>query len=92
MNVYTCLYRGNLGYGCRLRERRWMFVPELGQPDRSIHRDVSLGDLTFANPHAKSYELDFESQLTRRRFTRWLRPFASRQRPRTIGGLLLAAI
>ena len=89
MNVYACCYRGNLGYGCRIRGRRWMFVPELGQRDRHVHRNVALGDLRFADPFAQTYERNQELPLTHRGFSNWLRGIHPRPTGHSVGGLLL---
>lgn len=60
MNVYACWYEGSYGYSCRTRGSRWMFVPELGQPDRMIYRNLPLYALVFKNPIEKTYELNLE--------------------------------
>jgi len=88
MNVYTCCYRGNLGYGYRIRGRRWMFVPEFGQPDHAIHRNVALGDLRFANAWAQNYELEQEQTFSPTGIVKQLTRLAAAPRSRTVGGLL----
>ena len=57
MNVYPCWYRGTLGYGCRTGGRKWMFVPELGETDGNIYKNLKLEQLVFRNPLEKKYEL-----------------------------------
>ena len=92
MNVYSCWYRGNLGYGCRLRDRNWMFVPDLGQADGAVKRDLTLDDLVFRNPRERSAELERERELRRFRGRRWIGSlWARRSRPVTVGGMLLLA-
>jgi hypothetical protein len=90
MNVYTCFYRGNLGYSCRTRGRDWMFVPELGQPDRRIHRRVALHELVFADPRAKAWELRREAR--RSTSLDWFKGLlGGREEPRSVGGMLFTA-
>ena len=60
MNIYTCWHRGNLGYGCRLWGNKWMFVPEFGQNDGRVYKDLPLDELIFKNPSDKSYEMQLE--------------------------------
>ncbi|MBI2994710.1 MAG: hypothetical protein HYY48_11115 [Gammaproteobacteria bacterium] len=88
MNVYACCYRGNLGYGCRIRGRRWMFVPEFGQVDHCVHRNVALAELRFANRWAQDYERDREQPWPRIGIVNWLRRLPSTGRTRSVGGLL----
>lgn len=90
MNVYNCCYRGNIGYSCRLRGRRWMFVPETGQVDRRIHRDVTLSELIFADPRAKSWEMNRERR--RRGALPWLKSvLGGSEESRSVGGMLFTA-
>ena len=68
-----------------------MFVPELGQPDGNIYRNVSINDLVFRNPRDRAFELLRETSLKHfslRRFINWL--CGLEPRPRTLGGLLFA--
>ena len=62
MNIYTCWYRGNLGYGCRRGSKTWMFVPEFGQNDNHIYSDLSLEDLIFKNPADKRFERQLDDK------------------------------
>lgn len=91
MNIYPCCFRGNLGYGCRIRGRRWMFVPEFGQPDHNVHRNLSIGDLRFSNPRAQTYERSLERPFAHAGIAGWLRGLPSGTRTRTAGGLLLTS-
>lgn len=92
MNVYSCWYHGIFGYGCRTRGRKWIFVPELGQPDNNIYKHLCLGDLIFKNPFDKKFEADLENGMRKRSvstlFTCLLIP---RHKPQTVGGLLFSA-
>ena len=89
MNVYTCWYRGNLGYGCRTRGVSWMFVPELGQPDGRVHRNLCLDDLIFKNTFERQIELNLDNELRKFGLFRLLRTLIfPRRKPHTIGGLL----
>jgi hypothetical protein len=63
MNVYQCWYLGMKGYCCRIQNSKWMFVPELGQINSSIHKHISLDDLVFNNTFAKHYEMKIEKRL-----------------------------
>jgi hypothetical protein len=90
MNVYNCLYRGTIGYSCRTRGRNWMFVPEMGQADRRVHRGVSLHELVFADPRAKSWELSREER--RPGGLHWVRNLlGGSEEPRSVGGMLFTA-
>lgn len=89
MNVYTCWYQGNLGYGCRTRGRGWMFVPELGQPDGRVHKNLGLHDLLFKNQFERQIELNLENELRKFSLRRFLRTLISpRPKHHTVGGLL----
>lgn len=89
MNVYTCWYQGNLGYGCRTRGASWMFVPELGQPDGRVHKNLSLADLLFKNQFEREIELNLENELRKFSITRLLRSLIfPRKKSNTVGGLL----
>ncbi|HEY7841930.1 MAG TPA: hypothetical protein VIC61_10205 [Gammaproteobacteria bacterium] len=89
MNVYNCLYRGTIGYSCRTRGRNWMFVPEMGQADRRVHRGVSLHELVFADPRAKSWEMNRDA---RRAGFGWVRNLlGGREESRSVSGMLFTA-
>ena len=70
-----------------------MFVPELGQPDSKIYKNLTMNDLVFKNPFEKKFELDLERKLQKfsplRFFKRLLSPG---HRLHTVGGLLLTSI
>ena len=90
MNVYSCFYRGNLGYSCRVRGRNWMFVPEFGQLDGRVHRGVSLHELVFADSFAKLWELGRDAR--RSGGLRWIKNLlGGREEPRSVGGMLFTA-
>lgn len=86
MNVYSCCYRGTIGYSCRTRGRNWMFVPEFGQPDTRVHRGVALDDLVFADPRAKSWELGRDARGSS--LLRMLNLLGGREESRSVGGML----
>ncbi len=69
-----------------------MFVPEMGQIDSIIHRNLTLDELTFKNASEKSYEMINEK---RSGLAACLNLFKSilfpPPRSRTIGGMLLTA-
>lgn len=94
MNVYQCLYLGLRGYCCRSHNSRWMFVPELGQTNGNIRKQISFSDLIFNNSFAKQYELKIEQRLQKIKSN----PFYflksllfSGEKPGTVGGMLFAA-
>lgn len=92
MNVYACWYHGNFGYGCRTRSRRWMFVPDLGQPDNRIHKNLNLDDLLFKNPFDQQFELKLENIIRKFSFSAILRSLIfPRRKLNTVGGLLFTA-
>lgn len=89
MNVYSCCYKGNYGYCCRRYNHSWMFVPELGQSDNNIYKNVAFDDFIFKNKYAEEYERDFQSHLERSNTTGLLKKILRKKfKPQTIGGLL----
>ena len=92
MNVYICWHRGTMGYGCRLRGKKWLFVPELGQPDNNIYKNISLEDLVFKNPVEKRLEILHEQDVdeNKNKFSKILRFLVFPQyKAHTVCGLLL---
>jgi hypothetical protein len=70
-----------------------MFVPELGQPDGRVHRNLHLHDLMFRNPFDQRFEVEIESRMQRFALWKvlyWL--FSDGGKPRTVGGLLFSAV
>ena len=91
MNVYACWYQGNYGYACRTRGSRWMFVPELGQADNMVYRNLSLHELVFKNTIEKSYEFNLEKNRNAFSPAGLLkRLFLPGQKQHTVGGLLFS--
>ena len=90
MDVHVCKYHGNLGYGCRTRFGNWMFVPEIGETDINIYRDLSLKDLIFFNPFEKEYEFKREAELSQFNLRGLLKSlFLPSNKSLTVGGQLL---
>jgi len=90
MNIYRCWYQGIKGYSCRVRDKRWMFVPDIEQPDNRSYRNLELADLEFSNKHEKKFELDCEESTTKKRVLNLVRYIAGRHRsPATVYGQLL---
>lgn len=85
MNVYSCWHKGTLGYCCRRDNSEWMFVPELGQYDKTIYKNVAFEDLIFKNRYESEYEARLERSRTAGLLQRILR---KKYKPHTIGGLL----
>lgn len=56
MDVYACWYQKCFGYACRLDSGRWMFVPDLGQPDQNVYKELHLDELVFKNTEEKRFE------------------------------------
>jgi hypothetical protein len=95
MNVYQCWYHGMKGYCCRNHNSKWMFVPELGQINSRIHKQISLNDLVFNNTHAKHYELGLERRLQKLSISPFpiLKSlFFPGKKAETVGGLLFGSI
>ena len=93
MNVYCCWYKGNQGYCCRRRNLNWMFVPELGQPDRNIYKNIAFEDLVFKNTCAWDYEKNQQVRLGKSQTALMLYKILRREyKPRTTGGLLFCSI
>lgn len=87
MNVYSCWYEGNFGYACRIAARKWMFVPEMGQPDANIYKNLLLEDLIFKNACEKSFEKMYEQKSPLMGILKSL--ILPRSKPQSIPGLLL---
>jgi len=89
MNIYSCWYRGTPGYGCKLGRQNWMFVPDLGQSDNHIYKNICLSELMFRNKLEYRYELDTEKTTGRYSLLhKVLSVFFPFEQPHTIGGLL----
>ena len=89
MNVYSCWYQENFGYTCRAHSRKWMFVPELGQLDNNIYKNLLLEDLTFSYPSEKSFELMQDQEPGRITLLGLLKSILfPRPKSQTIAGLL----
>lgn len=69
-----------------------MFVPELGQADGQIYKQLSVNDLLFKNRSEKQYEIGLDSSKYKFSLLRILRSlFFSTHKPVTVGGLLLCS-
>lgn len=66
-----------------------MFVPELGQSDNNIYKNVALDELVFKDKYAEAFERVYQSRLERL-YTFGLieKLLKKKYKPRTIGGLL----
>lgn len=90
MNVYSCWYQGNFGYSCPVRQGKWIFVPELGQFDNKIYKNLVLEDLNFKYAGEKSFEKMRENRIIRNAMLiALLALFFPRSRPLTVAGRLL---
>ena len=70
-----------------------MFVPELGQPDSKIYKNLPMNDLVFKNPFDHKFELDLERKLQKFSLLRFFKRLLSPgHRLHTVGGLLLTSI
>lgn len=88
MNIYRCWHQGILGYGCR-RGSGWMFVPELGQTDDRVHKDLDITDLVFLNNEERLSEMKNDKLRNNRALGRMVQSvMAVKTRPRSIGGRL----
>ena len=66
-----------------------MFVPELGQFDNKIYKNISLAELVFKNTFEKVIETkreEYQSHLHLLDFLKML--FLPSNKPLTVGGLL----
>jgi len=91
MNVYSCWYQGNFGYTCRFHTGKWMFVPEMGQIDNIIHKNLGLDDLTFKYDREKSYEMTNEKNYNSGSILGFLKSIVfPRAKSQTIAGMLLS--
>lgn len=88
MNVYSCVYKGNKGYCCRRHNRNWMFVPELGQVDNKVYKNISFAEILFENIFDKKLEEKNQKKIS---INSLLHSVMSRkQKSQTIGGLLFS--
>lgn len=68
-----------------------MFVPEFGQKDNRIYKNLSLDDLIFKNPLDKHYEMKLEEQAGARPLLELFQSlFYSRNRAQSVAGELLS--
>jgi len=66
-----------------------MFVPELGQPDNRVYKELELAELVFRNRYEWRFELKNEEQHNGNSFARLLRQFLpQRSRPHSVNGTL----
>ena len=72
MNIYNCWYQGISGFTCKLGTKHWMFVPNLGQINNHIFRNLSLFDLVFQNSIEYQYELEKELENNRSVLVRFI--------------------
>ena len=49
MGVYSCWYREIFGYACRVESGSWIFVPEMGQADQNVYKNLQFDELIFNN-------------------------------------------
>ena len=89
MNVYSCLHKGNLGYCCRQHNMAWMFVPEFGQADNKVYKNIAFEDLVFTNTLVEKFEKKHQERLAKYNGMNLLHKLLNRKyKPQTIGGLL----
>lgn len=68
-----------------------MFVPEFGQIDNRIYKDLSLDDLIFKNPADKYYEMKLEEKAGATPLLGLFQSlFGSRNRAQSVAGELLS--
>jgi len=69
-----------------------MFVPEMGQFDNIIHKNLRLDDLIFKNAGEKAHEMLKESSKNHLSLIEFLRTiFFARSKSHTIAGMLLTS-
>ena len=56
MNTYPCWLNGRPGYCFEHRRSGWCFIPEQGQADSKVRRNLSLEDFLFSNHHDRQFE------------------------------------
>jgi hypothetical protein len=90
MNVYRCWYKGIAGFASRAQRNAWMFVPDLGEVDNRVRRNLLLSDLVFKYRHQYDYELNHPDcgRVSLRQYLR-KRLFRSGPAHTTAGMLLL---
>ena len=90
MNIYRCYYKGISGFASKMHRSTWMFVPDLGEVDNKIRRNLLLSDLVFKYRHQYDYEMNlpYTERLSLRQLLRKLL-FTSKPAHTTAGMLLL---
>ena len=70
-----------------------MFVPELGQPDSTIYKNLTMNELVFKNPFDHKFELELERKLQKFSSLRFIKRLLSPARKlHTVGGFLLTSL
>jgi hypothetical protein len=90
MNIYNCWHQGISGFAAKLDAKRWLFVPDMGQPDCRIRRNIGLSELIFKNRSDYQFELGLQAESRFslvRTIVMWL--FSAEQANTTAGLLLL---
>jgi hypothetical protein len=68
-----------------------MFVPELGQPDEQVHKNLDLTELVFLNNEERLFEMKNDKLRNKRALGRMMQSVMSvKTRPRSIGGRLFS--
>lgn len=89
MNIYSCWYQGASGFAGHQGKNLWLFVPDLGQLDGRIRRNIRLNDLIFKNRRDFQFELGLQSEgnfSLLHNIRTWLFPS---ERAHTTAGMLL---
>ena len=87
MGVYSCWYKEIFGYACLLESGNWIFVPDLGQPDQNVYRNLELDELIFTSPDEHRSALNSSTPVSLlERFKSMVFPGF---KPRSVAGRLL---
>jgi len=73
MNLYHCWYQGIPGQCCKQQQHGWLFVPESGQVNNRMHRNLKLSDLVFRNRSEYRHELEQSRTSTASGLGKYLR-------------------
>jgi hypothetical protein len=89
MNIYRCCYKGISGFASKMHRSAWTFVPDLGEVDNRIRRNLQLSDLVFEYRHQYDYEMN-QPDTERLSFRQLLRKLLFTAEPaHTTAGMLL---
>lgn len=89
MNTYPCWLNGRPGYCFEHPRSGWWFIPEQGQGDNEVRRNLSLEDFLFSNHRDRQFE--YHRREARQSIPWWQKYLRALflPKPHSVAGLLL---